>query len=73
LAGKIRETLFATRREPEIGKFFNNSKGKIGMQSIQNRLKFMDSFKEPWLGRQITDNAQRRMLKRAFFYYLTRI
>jgi len=53
----IREKLFVTRREPEIGKLFNNSKGKIGMQSIQNRLKIMNSFKEPWTGRQIADNA----------------
>jgi len=71
LAVKIRETLFATRREPEIGKFFNISKGKIGMQSIQNRLKFMDSFMEPWLGKEIPDNSRRRMLKRVLFDYLT--
>jgi len=34
LADKIRETLYVTVREPEIGKFFNSSKVKIGMQSI---------------------------------------
>jgi len=71
LANKIRETLFVTQKESEIGKFFNNSKGKIGMQSIENRLKFMDSFKEPWTGRHISDNAHRRLLKKAFFYYVT--
>jgi len=63
LANKIRETLFVTQREP----FFGNSKGKIGMQSIQNRLKFMDSLKEHWTGRHISDNARRRV----FFYYMT--
>jgi len=41
---KLKETLFTTRRQPRVGKFFNNAKGKIGKQSIQNRLKFMDDI-----------------------------
>jgi len=64
LANMIRKTLFVTRREPEIGQLFNNSKGKIGMQSIRNRLKFLDSFNEPWIGGHISNNARRRLLKK---------
>jgi len=45
LTGKVRESLFVTRRQPRIGKFFNNAPGKIGKQSIQNRLKFMEAVK----------------------------
>jgi len=44
------ETIFTTRRNPRKGRFFNNTKGKIGKQRISNRLKFMDEIKDDWLG-----------------------
>jgi len=71
LRDKLRETLFTTRRKPGIGKFFNNAKGKIGKQSIQNRLKFMDAIQTDWLGTELNDDARRRLLKKTFFSYET--
>jgi len=38
---KLRETLFFTRRQARIGKFFNDARGKIGMQNRHKWLKFM--------------------------------
>jgi len=51
------ETIFSTRRQPRIGKFFNNAEVKIGKQRIHNRLKFMDEIKEDWLGMVLTHDA----------------
>jgi len=62
LREKLNETIFSTRRQPGIGKFFNNAKGKIGKQSIQNRLKFMDERRTDWLGMEMDNAARRRLL-----------
>jgi len=37
----IRSSIYTTRRKPLIGRFFDNSKGKIGKQSLENRLNLM--------------------------------
>jgi len=31
---KLKETLFTARRQPKIGKIFNNARGKMDKQSI---------------------------------------
>jgi len=67
MKSKLKETLFTTRRQPRVGKFFNNAKGKIGKQSIQNRLKFMDDITEDWIGLDLTDDVIRRLLNKAYF------
>jgi len=33
---KLKETMYTTRRKPLIGRFYDNSKGKIGKQSLEN-------------------------------------
>jgi len=55
---KIRESLFVTRRQPRIDKFFNNAPGKIGKQTIQNRLKFTEAVKTDWLRIDMDDSAK---------------
>jgi len=62
MKSKLKETLFPTKRQPRVGKFFNNAKGKIGKQSKQNRLKFMDNITEDWIGLNLTDDVIRRLL-----------
>jgi len=41
---RLNETPFSTWREPLIGRYFNNAKGKIGKQSIEIRLEMMDDL-----------------------------
>jgi len=71
LTEKIRESLFVMRRQPRIGKFFNNARGKIRKQSIQNRFKFMEVVKTDWLGIDMDDSARRQLLKKSFFKYFS--
>jgi len=65
----IPETVFTTRRQPRIGKFFNNAKGKIGKQRIHNWLKFMEEIKDDWLGMNLMIGAIRTLLKRTLFHH----
>jgi hypothetical protein len=65
------ETLFEERRKPGIGRFYDNSRGKIGRQKFGNNVQFMMAIRDPWLGRRITDDGLRTMLKRTFFPYHT--
>jgi hypothetical protein len=66
----IRETLYSKRRFPNVAKFFNNAKGKIGRQKLGNNLDFITAIKTNWLGMDLGDDAIRRALKRTFFTYL---
>jgi len=65
----LNETLYTVRRKPLIGRFFDNSKGKVGKQKICNKLRFMDSLNTDWIGKDISNDALRRMLKKTFFPY----
>jgi len=69
LREKLNETIFTTRRQPGIGKLFNNVKGKIGKQSIQKRSKFMDAQCTGWLGMEMDDSVKRHLLKQTSFSY----
>jgi len=66
---KLLDTFYSTRRKPGLGHFFNNSKGKIGKQSIQNRLTLMDEITDDWMTQLRTDNSLRIMLKKTFIKF----
>jgi len=55
--------LYTTRRKPDIARFFNNSKGKIGLHNISNRLHFMNEMNDNWMTRNPTNDAIRTTLK----------
>jgi len=65
----INQTFYTTRRKPLMGRFFDNSRGKIGKQKICKRLKFMDDLELDWFNRDWTPDLLRRTLKKAFFRY----
>jgi hypothetical protein len=66
----IKETLYTERRYPDIPKFYNNAKGKIGRQKLGNNLDFMAAIRTKWLGMNPGNDAIRRALKKSFFAYL---
>jgi len=47
--GRLKETLYTTRRKALIGKFFNNWRGKVGKRSIEQRIDLMNGFQNMWL------------------------
>jgi hypothetical protein len=63
----ITETLYTERRHPHLGRFYDNSKGKVGRQKLGNNLEFFNAIKSDWLGLELGHDA----IKRTFFYYLT--
>jgi len=65
----IKETLYTERRFPEVAKFYNNAKGKIGRQKIGNNLDFMNAIKDKWLGENLRPDAIRRILKKTYLSY----
>ncbi len=69
LLGTLMETIFTERRKPLNGKFYNNSKGKIGKQRIQNRIGFMNGIKDEWMMVNISDNEIRQLLKKNLFTF----
>jgi len=64
---RLLDTLYTCRRTPSIGHFYNNAKGKIGKQSLENRLMHMDSLKTDWLGLDWNDDRIWINLKKTFF------
>jgi len=64
---RLQETLNTCRRTSLIGHFYNNAKGKIGKQSIENRLAHMDSLKTDWLGLDWNDDSVPINLKKTLF------
>ena len=61
------------RRKSGIGKFFNNSKGKIGLQKVGNNLFFMAAIQDDWYKQDLSNDQIRTLLKRTFFGYLTTV
>jgi len=53
-------------RKPGIGRFYNNVNSKVGKQSIQNRLAFMDEVQEEWTFQLELDDALKTFLKKIF-------
>jgi len=64
------ETLYTTRRKPLMGRFFDNSKGKIGRQKLCNKMQCMDLMTTNWLGLDQSKDGIRRTLKKTFFTHI---
>jgi len=59
----LMENFYTEPRKPNHERFFDNSQGKIGKHSLQNRLDLMTEL-GPWLDDpNIENDALRRMLK----------
>jgi len=71
LHGTLVETLYEERRKPGFGRFYDNSRGKIGKQKLGNNIQFMMAISEPWLDKDWNDDKIRRTLKKTFFPYVT--
>jgi len=54
------KAMYVNDRKPDYGSFVDNSKGKIGKQRLENRLKWMSDI--PWR-RDWTDDGLRVFLK----------
>jgi len=64
LADLLDRTLYTEPRKEGIGRFFDESKSKWGKQSLQNRISFMNGMTEPWLRRDMTNDAIRILMKK---------
>ncbi len=67
----LKETYYEERRHVGIGKFFDNSKGKIGKQKFGNNLQYMSAIRSPWNGQNWSDDKIRVELKKTFFSYIS--
>jgi len=54
---QLHTTLYTERRKPLMGKFYDNSRGKIGKHRIELRLKDFE-----WLGLALSNDAIRARL-----------
>jgi len=63
---RLQQTLYTCRRTPLIGHFYNNAKGKIGKQSLENRLTHGLLEDCLWLGLDWNDDRIRINLKETF-------
>jgi len=52
-----------------MGNFYGNSKGKVGKQKINCKLKCMEKIKFDWLGIDINNKRLCILLKETFFTY----
>lgn len=66
----LAQTIYTTRRKPLIGLFYDNSKGKIGRQKINNKLVCMRTISKGWIDINYSKDSLRTMLKRSFFGYI---
>ncbi len=71
LYDQLQETLYTERRYPGRGRFYDNSKGKVGKQKLGNNLLFLAAIQEDWYGLDLTDDRIRTLLKYTYFNYLT--
>ena len=62
----IQDNLYFERRYPSLAKFFDSSKSKIGKQSLDCRLVFMNSL-PAWYNFGFSDDEIRRFLKSNYF------
>jgi len=61
---KLSRTLYTQRRSVNRGRFFDNSKGKVGWHRLGNRINFMNDLDFDWLEVDIKDDPIRIELKR---------
>jgi len=65
LARESIQNMFTERRRPEVPKFFDNSKRKIGRQAVRNRLSPLNGLTFKWMN-GISDDLLRINLKKHF-------
>jgi len=65
LSNVVKSTMYITRRKPTTPRFFDNSKGKIGLHRLSNQLNCMNGI-EDWLGLNLGDDTIRIKLKKYF-------
>jgi hypothetical protein len=65
----LSKTYYEERRHVGLGKFYDNSKGKVGRLKFGNNLQFMSALKTPWSGENWNDDKIRIELKKTFFNY----
>jgi hypothetical protein len=65
----VSEIVSETLNEESIGRFYDNSKGKIGKQKLGNNIQFMSALRIPWNGEQWSNDKIRIELKKVFFTY----
>jgi len=58
---QLKTTLYTERRNPLMGKFYDNSRGKIGKHHIESRLNDLKDFE--WLGLTLSNDAITTRLK----------
>jgi len=66
---KLSETIYSTRWKHQLGKLYNNARGKIGKQSIQNWLQHMDRLMENYQHSDWNNDWIRTTLKKTLFQY----
>ncbi len=62
-----RSHLIAERCRPGLGRFYDNSKGKIGKLKLGNNIKFMAPIQEPCLGKKWNNGHIQTEFKKTFF------
>jgi len=62
LYDQLRTTLYTERRKPLIGKFYDNSKGKVGKHRLECRLTALKDLE--WYGLELSNDAIRTSLKK---------
>jgi len=48
------KTLYTISREPLMGNFYNNSRGKMGKQKVCDKPKFIGVLETDWIGKDCT-------------------
>lgn len=70
LVKTLGETPYFEGRAPHIGKFYDNSNGKIGRLKFGNNLNLMSAINFERVGLELSDAAIITSLQRTFFSYI---
>ena len=62
----LKETFYTERRFPELGRYFDNSEGKIRQQKLGNSMKCMAALPVDWLKVDLDDHHVSIMSKKIF-------
>jgi len=65
----ITSTLFEEPRKPGHGRFYDNSKRKVGKQKLCNRLNFMNDIGFQWTNTSLNNDEIRIKMKETFFKF----
>lgn len=67
----LNETFNTEKRAPGLGKFYDNSRGKIGRQKFGYNLGFMAAIMDDWNGLDLSNDCIHIILKKTFLNNLT--